>query len=161
MSIFKRSRGNGPGARTLRAGPFTFESTPVDITPKRGPVAYTPEGDAQDGKVPGTAGHELAAARELLERERAFAPHCDQRILHEPGSCWACDLYPDWQALRKKWGIAFTGHQPEVVRLGVDQHEIPVSVRRELPCPADYNRPPGSPSDHRQWGPNTAQGDRS
>lgn len=131
MSIFKRARGNGPEARTLRGGP----------------VAYTPEEDAQDGKVPGTSGHELAAARELLERERAFAPHCDQRILHAPGDCWACDLYPDWQKLRELWGIAFTGHRPDI-RKG------------EVECPADYNRPPGSASDHRQWGPNTAQGER-
>jgi hypothetical protein len=132
---------------------------PVDITPASGPIAYTPEEDAQDGKVPGTAGHELAAARELLERERAFAPHCDQRILHAPGDCWACDLYPDWQKLRQLWGIAFTGHQPKDEVLRVDQREEPVAVRRELPCPADYNRPPESPSDHRQWGPNTAQGE--
>lgn len=133
----------------------------VDITPRGRPIAYTPEEDAQDGKVPGTAGHELVAARELLERERAFAPHCDARILHAPGECWACDLYPDWQALRVKWGIAFTGHQPKDEVLRVDQREEPVAVRRMLPCPADFNRPPDSPSDHRQWGPNQAQGRKS
>jgi hypothetical protein len=136
MSLFKRPRGNGPEARTLRAdepecqGAGLAPAPPADVIMPR-------EGE-----------------------ERAFAPHCDQRILHAPGECWACDLYPDWQALRVKWGIAFTGHQPEVVRLGVDQQEIPVAVRRELPCPADYNRPPESPSDHRQWGPNLAQGGR-
>lgn len=137
MSIFKRSRGNGPEARTLRSE--------VDITPRGGPIAYTPEEGAQDGKVPGTAGHELAAARELLEREHAFAPHCDARILHAPGECWACDLYPDWQELRVKWGICFTGQKP---------------MPWELPCPADNARPPGSKSDHRQWGPNQAGGKR-
>ena len=123
-------------------------------------VAYTPEDDPQDGKVPGTSGFELERARLLLEENRAFAPHCDQRILHAPGDCWACDLYPDWQKLRELWGIAFTGHQPKDEVLRVDQHEEPVAVRRMLPCPADYNRPPDSPSDHRQWGPNTAQGER-
>lgn len=117
---------------------------------RRRAQAYTPEEDPQDGKVPGTAGHDLAAARELLERHRAFAPHCDQRILHEPGACWACDLYPDWQALRKKWGICFTGQSPMTGGL----------AWKELPCPADFNRPPDSKSDHRQWGPNQAQGER-
>lgn len=81
--------------------------------------------------------------------ERAFAPHCDQRILHAPGECWACDLYPDWQALREKWGIAFTGQAPLTGVAG-----------NQLPCPADYNRPPGSKADHRRWDPNTAQGSR-
>lgn len=81
--------------------------------------------------------------------ERAFAPHCDQRILHAPGECWACDLYPDWQALRVLWGIAFTGQAPLT---GV--------ASNQLPCPADFNRPPDSRSDHRQWGPNRAQGAR-
>lgn len=135
MSIFKRWRGNGPEARTLRGGP----------------VAYTPEEGAQSGKVPGTAGMELEVARQLLDRERAFAPHCDPRILHAPGECWACDLYPDWQALRTKWSICFTG---EVPLNSVAGHQL------QLPCPADYARPPGSKSDHRQWGPNTAQGER-
>lgn len=135
MSIFKHWRRlAGPG---------------VDITPTRGPIAYTPDDEAQDGKVPGTSGQELVAARELLERERAYAPHCDPRILHEPGICWACDLYPDWQQLRQKWGIVFTGQDPLT---GV--------ASKQLPCPADYNRPPGSKSDHRLWGPNQAGGKR-
>lgn len=82
-------------------------------------------------------------------KERAFAPHCDARILHAPGQCWACDLYPDWQELREKWGIAFTGQQPLTGVAG-----------NQLPCPADFNRPPESRSDHRQWGPNRAQGPR-
>lgn len=81
------------------------------------------------------------------EGERAFAPHCDARILHAPGECWACDLYPDWQELREKWGIAFTGRAPLTGVAG-----------NQLPCPADFNRPPGSKSDHTRWGPNTAQG---
>lgn len=135
---------NRGGAWAMRPG-----AREVDITPRGRPIAYTPEEDAQDGKVPGTAGHELAAARELLERERAFAPHCDQRILHAPGECWACDLYPDWQALRGKWHIAFTGQTPLT---GV--------AMKQLPCPADYARPPGSKSDHTRWGPNQAQGGR-
>lgn len=75
-------------------------------------------------------------------------PHCDTRILHAPGECEFCDGHADWQLLRKRWGIAFTGHQPQVERIG------PVT-RKELPCPADFNRPPDSPSDHRQWHGNT------
>lgn len=147
MSIFKHWR--------RLAGADVGEA----IEQYRRPIAYTPDDEPGSGTVPGTSGHELEAARELLERERAYAPHCDPRILHAPGDCWACDLYPDWQALRVKWGIAFTGHQPEVVRQTADSQVIPVNVRRELPCPADFNRPPDSPSDHRQWGPNIAQGE--
>jgi hypothetical protein len=106
---------------------------------------------------PGTsvAPSKLAEARQLLEDGRAFAPHCDQRILHEPGECWACDMYPDWQALRVKWGIAFTGQRPVPERVG----EAGFIVRHMLPCPADYNRPPGSPSDHQQWPNNRAERD--
>lgn len=76
--------------------------------------------------------------------ERAAFPHCDTRILHAPGECQYCDGYSDWQELRKLWGIAFTSHAPETTEWGT-----------ELPCPADANRPPNSPSDHRQWPGNT------
>jgi hypothetical protein len=41
--------------------------------------------------------------------ERAFAPHCDSAILHAPGECRYCDLYPDWQELRQVWRVNFTG----------------------------------------------------
>jgi hypothetical protein len=103
---------------------------------------------AQPGAAlpPGTtvAPSELAAARQTLEDGRAFAPHCDQRILHQPGDCWACDLYPDWQKLRELWGIDFSGH----------------STPGKLPCPADYHRPPGSLSDHQKWPNNRAERER-
>lgn len=56
-------------------------------------------------------------------------PHCDQAILHAPGECRYCDEHPDWQALRRLWGIAFTGHQPV---LG-EQWE-------EIACPSDIRR---------------------
>jgi hypothetical protein len=122
MSIFERFRGNGPEARTLPADEPTCQGAGLRPT--------VPSGfDDHPGG------------------ERAFAPHCDQRILHAPGECWACDLYPDWQALREKWGIAFTGQAPLTGVAG-----------NQLPCPADHNRPPGSKADHRRWGPNTAQG---
>ena len=124
MSIFERWRGNGPEARTLRTD--DPECRGAGLRPSVGPA--TPSGAS-------TANRE----------ERHFAPHCDARILHAPGECWACDLYPDWQELRVKWGICFTGQKP---------------MPWELPCPADNARPPGSKSDHRLWGPNTAQGGR-
>jgi hypothetical protein len=114
-----------------------------------------PKAVAQEPLTPGTkvAPEVLAAARLTLEEGRAFAPHCDARILHEPGQCWACDLYPDWQKLRELWDIAFTGHKPQDTGL----HGL---HRQQLPCPADYNRPPDSTSDHRQWGGNVAWKDR-
>jgi hypothetical protein len=50
----------------------------------------------------------------------------------------------------------------ETANLMTGASDAPISsvvIKRELPCPADYNRPPDSKSDHRQWGPNTAQGE--
>ena len=40
-------------------------------------------------------------------------PHCDARVLHAPGCCDFCDRHPDWQELRRLWGIAFTGKDPK------------------------------------------------
>lgn len=77
-------------------------------------------------------------------------PHCDARVLHAPGECEFCDRYPEWQDLRKRWGIAFTGHEPLTRDYGTSQ-------RTQLPCPADFNRPPtGEGSDHRRWAGNVA-----
>lgn len=39
-------------------------------------------------------------------------PHCDSRVLHAPGTCTFCDKHPDWQELRRVWGIAYTGNLP-------------------------------------------------
>lgn len=146
MSLIRRLVGNGPGARSLRAS----ETGPPDAS----------------HVMPRPARPTVPSGASVANREeRAFAPHCDGRILHAPGECWSCDLYPDWQKLRELWGIAFTGHQPEVetANLMTGASEEPVKqvvIKRELPCPADYNRPPDSDSDHRQWGPNQAQGGR-
>ena len=57
----------------------------------------------------------------------ASHPHCDDRILHRPGKCWACDLYPERQALRVKFSIRYTGDDPLA---------MPV-----WPCPAEMARP--------------------
>ncbi len=57
-------------------------------------------------------------------------PHCDQSVLHAPGECKYCDSYPEWQALRVVWGIAFTGHNP-------------TESDAKIPCPSDYVRGTG------------------
>jgi hypothetical protein len=72
-------------------------------------------------------------------------PHCDQQILHAPGECDYCDEQPQWQALRKLWGIAFTGHLPIRVL------DPPF---QELPCPSDWRRPLGL---NQAWPGNQAQ----
>lgn len=69
-------------------------------------------------------------------------PHCDQRILHAPGECEYCDAQPEWQELRKHWGVAFTGHEPKT-----NDHS------KELPCPADFNRG----DNHKSWSGNVAR----
>lgn len=76
------------------------------------------------------------------ERYDITFPHCDPRVLHAPGECEYCDLHPDWQELRKTWGIAFTGHDP---------------VDDQCSCPADFARPQGSNADHRNWYGNVAR----
>ena len=57
-----------------------------------------------------------------------LAPHCDAAILHAPGECSYCDMYPEWQELRRLWGVAFTGHHPQ---------------GWEVACPSDQRRPGG------------------
>ena len=39
---------------------------------------------------------------------KAFAPHCDGRVLHSPGLCPYCDNYPDDQHKRLDNDIPFT-----------------------------------------------------
>lgn len=105
-------------------------------------------------------------------------PHCDPRILHKPGECEYCDKSPEWQELRKAWGIAFTGHDParwlpecgeafrdygderRICRLAA-QHDGGHNSGQEwefMPCPADTDRPPGADNDHRRWPGNTTRG---
>jgi len=115
--------------------------------------------------------------------EIAQFPHCDQRILHAPSECEFCDGHPEWQELRKAWGIAFTGYRPRITlpecgkkvsrpglafscrqARGHDGDCLPVPEHEALPCPADAARPPGSGSDHRRWGgnkPTSAKGNPS
>lgn len=42
--------------------------------------------------------------------DRAYMPHCDQRILHAPGECVHCDKFPEWQEARVHQMVNFTGH---------------------------------------------------
>ncbi len=52
-------------------------------------------------------------ARRYVFREggKAPYPHCDHRVLHSPGACVFCDLYPDEQQERKDAGLKFTDEQ--------------------------------------------------
>lgn len=56
----------------------------------------------------------------------AWAPHCDAAVLHAPGECRHCDLYPAWQRYRVVARIAFTGHEPD---------------ENETMCPSEVRRP--------------------
>lgn len=114
-------------------------------------------------------------------------PHCDQRILHKPGECEFCDEHPDWQELRKAWGIAFTGHVPaiegdrcgkrirsRIVNLGPHASDwdsqycrqgaghdgpcLPTDPLEALPCPADYAVTRGERGDHQRWPGNRPEG---
>lgn len=84
----------------------------------------------------------------MMDVDLGQFPHCDQRVLHAPGECEYCDRHPQWQALRVAWGIAFTGHAPET--------PADTPWLAQLPCPADFNRPPVSDRDHRRWRGNVA-----
>ena len=111
-------------------------------------------------------------------------PHCDSRVLHGPeDGCEYCNRHPDWQELRRAWGIAFTGHTPKALlpecgqryerygriedcrrARGHDGDHTPLRELEQMPCPSDAARPPGAPNDHRRWGgnkPTSAAGDPS
>jgi hypothetical protein len=116
--------------------------------------------------------------------EIAQFPHCDSRILHAPeDGCEYCNACPEWQELRKAWGIAFTGHAPRAARprcrKPIDGYGRPTNCEQPaghkdacqpfpawdaMPCPADAARPAGASNDHRRWGgnkPTSAAGDAS
>jgi hypothetical protein len=62
-------------------------------------------------------------------------PHCDSLVLHAPGECQVCDLYPTAQAKRIKDRINFTGQR----------------VKGRTKCPSERRRPL---SDINAWGGN-------
>lgn len=64
--------------------------------------------------------------------EQVEAPHCDPTILHAPRSCPYCDMFPEWQNLRKLWQINFT-----------NQYDIDKAL-----CPSVYFR---NPADRDAW----------
>lgn len=54
------------------------------------------------------------------------SPHCDSSILHGPlAECIYCDQFPEWQELRKRWRINFTGENDP----------------KKAPCPSTHFRP--------------------
>ncbi len=57
-------------------------------------------------------------------KKRAYAPHCDASVLHAPGTCEFCDLYPEWQEYRQLARISFTGQKSDQL----------------APCPSTYFR---------------------
>lgn len=65
-------------------------------------------------------------------------PHCDQYVLHRPGSCQYCDAHPDWQELRALWGINFTGDN--------DDNKIPCPSTRRRPLNTVHAWPGNQPS---------------
>lgn len=56
----------------------------------------------------------------------AIYPHCNSAVLHAPGECAVCDLYPVRQSARLSGYVAFTGHEP---------------LPSQQPCPADVQFP--------------------
>lgn len=67
-------------------------------------------------------------------------PHCDQLILHSPGTCEYCDRHVDWQAYRAAAGIAFS-----------DMSAADVASNGLAPCPSTYRR---SAEARDRWGGN-------
>lgn len=57
--------------------------------------------------------------------EEPRAVHCDPNVVHPPGVCEMCDLYPHFQHQRINAGINFTGEQDP----------------NKKPCPAELLRP--------------------
>lgn len=65
-------------------------------------------------------------------------PHCDASVLHAPGACRYCDLYPARQHSRVLQRINFTGEtDPD-----------------KAPCPSEYFR---EPSVRDRWPGNVAR----
>lgn len=56
--------------------------------------------------------------------DRAPCPHCDRNVLHAPGKCEYCDMYPEEQAKRILAGVNFTGENDP----------------NKKPCPAEERR---------------------
>lgn len=64
-----------------------------------------------------------------LDLDFAYNPHRDTLVLHAPGECQFCDLYPRRQRTRQRARVRFTGEPPEI---------YPYET---APCPAEMVRP--------------------
>jgi hypothetical protein len=96
-----------------------------------------------------------AVEAQVEDREdRAVYPHCDDLILHAPSLCWACDLYPERQALRIDMGIAFTGQAVGEAYSTAEVSALGALLHAQLPCPAEASRPLETIE---RWGPNVAR----
>lgn len=80
--------------------------------------------------------------------------HCDSRVLHGPTqNCKFCNDYPERQALREAWGIAFTG-QPDVTETYYNHATGKDEQRPLIPCPSERDR---SADDIHRWHGNRPQ----
>ena len=61
----------------------------------------------------------------MMEKITITFPHCDPRVVHEPGTCDVCHE-SGLQYVREIWGIAYTG-KPVVGLIG-----CPAEARRSL-----------------------------
>lgn len=94
----------------------------------------------------------------MTDKERAYAPHCDQTILHAPGKCVYCDHFPEWQEYRKVAQIAFTGDDNELgVKRVFPDPQSPNAVEDFVPgiapCPSTWFR---ASEGRDRWGGNRA-----
>lgn len=67
----------------------------------------------------------LKVINQTLDNDRAAFPHCDDLVLHAPGHCEYCDVYPDRQMERLRLLINFTGQ----------------SIPGRAKCPSEVRRP--------------------
>lgn len=70
------------------------------------------------------------------KRSKTCGPHCDSLVLHFPGECEYCDLYPTLQIARLRLHINYTGKPRESW-----DRECPAEVLRSL---ERINRWPGN-----------------
>lgn len=61
--------------------------------------------------------------------ERRGMAHCDQWVLHSPGTCEYCDLYPELQQFREEHAIQFTNEEWDA---SVHEHGCPALHHRPL-----------------------------
>lgn len=59
-------------------------------------------------------------------------PHCNTEVLHAPGTCWACDLYPNRQHIRKASGTPWTPSEANGWGGNIAQPETPEGYDRYL-----------------------------